>query len=114
MPANPEFPHAQIPDIQETAEEFPETIQAVTGAKIVPKNFTAQVKDDKGTPLIQTPPPKVINTITPPADPAALAKTAKGSKGNSATWLAAFWLRIIKKALRFNWQVIGLNNDTHN
>jgi len=98
------------PQIQERKEEFivDETLKTA-GAQIVQKTFKAQVRDDKGVPLIQTPPAQVI-TVTPPSDQATLSKQSKGKISSSLTWLAAFWLRIIKKALHFGWRVVGKQN----
>ncbi|HKB88849.1 MAG TPA: hypothetical protein VKC53_04370 [Patescibacteria group bacterium] len=113
MAATPETLRPEVPQIQnevrEHAEEFPESIQQIQGAKVVVKNFKSQVKDDSGSPVIQTPPAQVI-TIQPPADTATLTQQAKGSKTSSVTWLAAFWLRIIKKAMHFGWQIVGGQN----
>ena len=94
--------------ITERPEEFPETIQQIQGAKPVQKTFKSQVKSDNGVPLIQTPPAQVI-TVQPPDDQATLHTQAKGSTGSSLTWLAAFWLRIIKKAMHFGWKILGRN-----
>lgn len=112
MAATPETIRPEVPQIQERQEEFivPETLQS-SGVKVVQKNFKPQqVSDDKGTPLIQTPPAQVITTVQPPSDTTTLKQQAKGSKSLSLTWLAAFWLRIIKKALHFGWQVVGSEN----
>lgn len=111
MAATPETLRPEVPvqEVQERADEFPESIQQIQGAqgvKIVQKDFKAQTNDDKGLPIIQTPPTQVI-TIQTPSDQATLTKQAKGDIGNSVTWLAAFWLRVIKKALHFGWKVIG-------
>jgi hypothetical protein len=110
MAATPETLKPEVPQIVERQEEFivPETLQN-SGVKVVQKNFKTQVKDDKGTPIIQTPPTQVI-TIQPPSDTTTLTQQAKGSKTSGATWLAAFWLRIIKKALHFGWRIIGKNS----
>jgi hypothetical protein len=107
MAATPEILRPEGPQIQERQEEFvvPETLQK-SGIKVVQKTFKAQSSDDKGQPLIQTPPAQVI-TVTPPADPATLALWSKGSTSSGLTWLAAFWLRIIKKAMHFGWRIIG-------
>jgi len=114
MAATPETlrPEAPVQQIQERQEEFivPETLQS-SGVKYVPKNFKSQVKDDKGVPLIQTPPTQVITTIQPPSDQVMLVQQAKGNTTSSATWLAAFWLRIIKKALHFGWKIVGGTTD---
>ena len=111
MAATPELERGEIPSVQERAEEFiiDETLKS-TGAQVVQKTFKAQEKDDKGVPLIETPPAQVI-TITPPASQVVLTSQAKGSITSSLTWLAAFWLRVIKKAIHFGWKIIGKQND---
>jgi hypothetical protein len=106
MAATPEILRPEAPQIQERAEEFPETIQQIQGAKVVQKTFKTQVTDDKGAPVIQTPPAQVIS-VTPPSDQTTLTKQAKGDTTSSLTWLAAFWLRVIKKAIHFGWKIIG-------
>jgi hypothetical protein len=108
MAATPEVLRPEIPQVNEVKEaEFvvPETLQQ-SGVKVIQKTFTAQVKDDKGQPIIQTPPTQVI-TITPPADDTTLTNWSKGSITSSLTWLGMFWIRVIKKALHFGWQIIG-------
>lgn len=108
MPATAEIERNETQQIVEHAEEFPETIQvSSSGAQVVQKNFKSQVSDDKGQPVIKTPPAQVITSISPPSDPQTLASQAKGSTTDSVTWLAAFWLRIIKKAIHFGWKIIG-------
>jgi hypothetical protein len=111
MPATPEIPKPEISQVSERQEEFivPETLQQSTGIQVVQKNFKAQVNDDHGQPLIQTPPSQVI-TVTPPADDVTLTDWSKGSTTSSLTWLAAFWIRIIKKAMFFGWKIIGKEN----
>lgn len=109
MATTPEILKPEATKIQEKQEEFivPETLQqAVPGIKVVQKSFTAQVKGDKGQPLIQTPPAQVIS-VTPPADQTTLKGWAKGSITSSITWLGMFWIRIIKKALHFGWKITG-------
>lgn len=106
MAATPEIPRPEAPKVQEKQEEFivPEVLQQTTGVKVVQKNFKAQVNDDKGKPLIQTPPTQVIS-VTPPADPVTLTSWGKGPITQSITWLGLFWLRILKKASHFGWQI---------
>lgn len=112
MAATPETLRPEAPQVSERQEEFivPETLQS-SGVKVVQKNFKAQVKDNKGQPVIQTPPAQVITTVQPPMDTQTLIQTAKGDTASSSTWLAAFWLRVIKKALHFGWQIIGGKQD---
>jgi len=107
MAATPEIPRPEAPQITERPEEFiiPETLQQ-SGVKVVQKTFKAQVTDDHGKPVIQTPPAQVIN-VTPPADTTSLTTWSKGSVSSSLTWLGAFWLRIIKKALHFGWKIVA-------
>ena len=107
MAATPEIPRSE-PQIQEVNKEaefiVPETLQQ-SGVKVVQKNFTAQVKSNKGQPLIVTPPTQVI-TVQPPVNTATLTKWSRGSIASSLTWLGAFWIRVVKKALHFGWQVV--------
>jgi hypothetical protein len=108
MAATPEVLRPGEPQVQEVKEaEFivPETLNQ-SGVKVVQKNFTAQVKDDKGQPLIQTPPTQVV-TVQPPADDTTLTAWSKGSVTSSLTWLGMFWIRVVKKALYFGWRVVG-------
>jgi hypothetical protein len=101
----------EVPQIKEinTEAEMPASEELhSSGSQVVLKNFTAQIKNDKGQPLIQTPPTQVI-TVQPPYDPATLTSQSKGSISTSLTWLSAFWIRVIKKALHFGWQVVGGN-----
>ncbi len=108
MAVSPEILKGE-PQIQEVNKEaefiVPETLKQ-SGVKVVQKTFKAQVSDGKGKPLIQTPPTQVI-TVTPPSDTTTLTSWSKGSITSSLTWLGAFWLRMLKKALHFGWQIIG-------
>ena len=76
MAATPEISRSEAPEVSERQEEFivPETLQG-SGVKVVQKSFKAQVTDDKGAPLIQTPPAQVI-TVSPPSDQVTLSKQA--------------------------------------
>jgi hypothetical protein len=75
--------------------------------QVVQKNFKPQtVKDDHGQPLTQSPPIQVIQ-VTPPADDTTLTTWAKGSTTSTKTWLGAFWIRVLKKALYFGWKIVG-------
>lgn len=109
MAATPETLKPEIPQIQERQEEFivPENLQS-SGFKPVQKNFTAQVKNDKGQPVIQTPPAQVIS-VKPPYNQTMLTAQSKGPITSSLTWLSAFWIRIIKKAFHFGWRVDDSN-----
>lgn len=107
MAATPEILKPEAPQVTERQEQFvvPETLQqAVPQMKVVQKNFNAQVKDDKGQPIIQTPPTQVIS-VTPPSDPTTLISWSKGPITSSISWLGMFWIRILKKAMLFGWKV---------
>lgn len=106
MAATPETLQPEAPQIVERQEEFivPENLQS-TGVKVVQKTFKAQTNDDKGSPLIQTPLSQVIS-VTPPADDKTLVTQSNGSVSSSLTWLATFWIRVIKKALHFGWKIV--------
>jgi len=90
-------------------EKITEEISPLTIEKkevIQPKvtQFTKKVTDDSGKSLIQTPEDREIK-IELPANPDRLKKVSKGSISDSLTWFAAFWVRIFKKAIHFNWKV---------
>ncbi len=96
------------PAVPEGIEERPEAVEPLTRVEElerVPTQVTAQVTDDAGRQLIQTPATQVV-TIQIPAAQAQLEDWSHGSPSNSLTWFATFWLRMIKKALRFGWRVI--------
>jgi len=91
--------------IRERQEEIPPEVEPA-GLKPRPTQFTAQVTDDKGQPLIQTPQTKVV-TIKVPATQTQLDTWAKGPIENALTWFAVFWIRLIKKAFFFGWRLIS-------
>ena len=93
--------------VEKRAEEFkvtPELEEA--GIKGIERAVTARVKDKKGKHLIQTSATKKV-IIQLPTDTQTLVSWAKGPATNSLTWLAAFWLRMAKKAVHFGWRVVG-------
>jgi hypothetical protein len=68
--------------------------------------FKAQVRDDRGKPLIQTPQTQKV-TIKIPATQTQLDTWSKGPIQNALTWFAVFWKRLIKKAFHFGWKMIS-------
>lgn len=74
-------------------------------------DFTQQVVSDTGQPLI-TPVPSNVITITVPANQQQLLDWAKGDPDSSVTWLAKFWIRMIKKAVKYGWHLIIPPNPT--
>ena len=104
---NPEAPQVSVDTIAEkpASEELPSSGSQQT----VQKTFTAQqVKDDKGQIVIQAPSAPVV-TVQPPYDPTTLTRQSKGSTKLSLTWLSAFWIRVVKKALYLGWKVVSGN-----
>lgn len=92
-----------IKEVPETPE-VPQALQE-QGVTATPTQITAQVSDDTGAPMMQTPMTKVI-TITIPTTQQQLADWSKGSPSDSLTWFAMFWLRMIRKAIHYGWRVI--------
>jgi len=99
-------PQPEAPEgVKEIIEpEPPESLKGVV--QQVPSKFTAQVTDDQGQPLIQTP---QTQTITVPATQQQLDDWSKGSPTNALTWFAVFWIRMVKKAFYFGWRLVSGN-----
>lgn len=75
--------------------------------------FKAQVHDDKGNNLIQTPQNQKLVIKIPAVSKESLEETSnKGDKGDSKTWWAASWIRTILKAIFLNKEV-NYTNDTN-
>lgn len=107
MPLFPE--REKKPDLEFRPEEAtPLEIERKEVITPVPAQFAKQVKSDDGQVLTQSQLSKTV-TITLPADQTKLAELAKGSVGDSITWFAGFWLRMIKKAIHFGWRILGKN-----
>lgn len=82
------------------------------GVTPTPTQFKTQVTDSSGNPLIQTQQNKVV-TINLPQNQTVLETEAKGSTEESKTWWAASFIRMVKRALHFGWQIIvGGTNGT--
>lgn len=101
----PIFSEREKTSVKETPEEAPSlTIERKEVAIAVPIHFKAQVKTDKGQPLIQTSTGQAVS-VTLPKSRLELAELAKGSVSDSITWFAAFWLRMIKKAIYYGYRI---------
>lgn len=88
--------------VPETAEIPREVEQG--GTKSIPTQVTAQVTDDTGQSMMQTPTTQTT-TIQLPADDDDINSWTKGSMTDSITWLGIFWKRMIKKAKHFGWKI---------
>lgn len=93
------FPVTERPDDIEVPKALKKDIEKVETA------FTATVKDDKGKPIVQGPGDKKV-VISIPSDQPTLQTQAKGKPGDSLTWFARFWLRMIKKAIHFGKKIV--------
>jgi len=94
---------------------FPEEVEvpphiAETGVQAVEREFKTQVRDSRGQQLLVSPATQQI-TIQLPYDKSTLTGWFKGSVSDSLTWFAAFWLRMIKKAIYFGWRVTGKGGE---
>ena len=83
--------------------QIPEHIEK-GGVAATPSQFTAQVADDNGNPLVQATPDTV--TIELPESQEKLEEMGRGNITSAFTWFARFWLRMLKKAAHFGWHVI--------
>lgn len=112
----PLFPEREKTPVEVRPEEFPEIPVEVENKSVVtpiPSQFQAQVKSDTGQPLTQSSLTRVL-TIQLPADQTQLVTASKGSVINSLTWLAVFWIRMIKKALHFGWRIVKKSDANPN
>jgi len=110
--SQPPTPDSGIKEIPESPEPSP-SLQEI-GVTAVPSQFTTVVTDDTtGLPLTQSPSTQTV-TITIPASPAQLDDWSKGSPSSSLTWLATFWLRMVKKGLHFGWKVLTQKGESVN
>lgn len=100
-------PEQIVTVIPESINTIPREVEAATGVKATPTQITAQVIDDTtGKPMMQSPATQSI-TVTLPATTEQLTVWSKGSPSEALTWLAGYWLRLVKKAALFGWRVIG-------
>lgn len=106
MVATPEKQPMQAPEGVKEVIDTPEIPPHVEkgGVSVTPTQFTAQVTDDSGQPVITATPTR---TVEPPASEEQLENLSKGAPTASVTWLATFWLRMIKKARHFGWKMMG-------
>ncbi|MEK7061518.1 MAG: hypothetical protein AAB954_02555, partial [Patescibacteria group bacterium] len=71
----------------------------------IPVIFQKQVKTDFGKLLIEVPGQGGKIKITIPRQPVELEQLSKGSISDSITWFAAFWIRMIKKAIYYGYNI---------
>src|SRR3990170_5529618 len=101
-------PEPIIPQPAEKVEpEKPETVPEMgeTVAKPQVIQTPPSATDDAGGASIQTVKAKAV-TVTLPASIQQLDDWSKGDPQNALTWFAAFWLRLIKRAIHFGWKIV--------
>src|SRR3990167_11538880 len=90
-----------IPEVLERPEEFPEIpedIEAKEGVKATKTTFDAKIEEN-GKPLVENPATREV-TITIPAEMERIEKLSKGSADDSSTWWAAYFMRMVKQAVK--------------
>lgn len=103
----PIFPEREKNVIETPEEASALTIERKEVVTPIPVTFQKQVKSDSGKPLIEVPGQMGKIKITIPKPQAELEALAKGSISDSITWFGAFWIRMIKKAVYFGWELLG-------
>ncbi len=110
-PAEPESGTVQ-PEVETTAKETPEIEASESG--VVMQQPPAPVVSDQTQ---QQPAPTTSSptiTITVPATAQQLEDWSKGSPDDSLTWIAFFWMRMIKKAIFHGWNIVSGGNALGN
>jgi hypothetical protein len=106
--AMPDAPAAQgvapveIPMAPEISPAMSEAGVEPTGSAAPPP--TPVVSDHGATMTTVT--PTTTTTLTVPANQQQLLDWAKGDPSNSLTWLSKFWIRRIKQAVKYHWNLI--------
>mgnify|MGYP006961835535 CR=1 FL=1 len=117
MTTTPEIEKPQLQPQEGVVKEIPEMPEVPVnleeqGVAATPNQISVQVTDDQGIPPIQTPAVQTV-TITIPTNQQQLADWSKGLPGDSLTWFALFWLRMIKKAVFYGWKIITKGGQTN-
>lgn len=97
----PMFPEREKNVIETLEEVSPLTIERKEVVTPIPISFQKQAKTDSGKPLIEVSGQGGKIKITIPKPQTELETLSKGSISDSITWFAAFWLRMIKKAIYY-------------
>jgi len=93
-----------IPDEVEIPEDL-RKIEKKEEIQTTKTQFTAQVSDDSGVPMTESPVTKVASIEIPESEE-ALKAFSEGNTEEARTWWGATFLRMIKKALHFGWNII--------
>jgi hypothetical protein len=99
----------QKPRVTEILEEMTPIEKTELGEadKIVstPADSGNQAVNASVQPQVQ-PPANPAPSVQIPADPATLATASQGSADDALTWFATFWIRMVKKATHFGWNIL--------
>lgn len=101
-------PERELHQPPEGVKEVPETLPSRLekgGVRVRQSQFTAQVHDKWGQPLIQSQATRIVS-IQLPSDKISLTSWSRGPVSQSLTWFANFWLRMLKKAVHFGWEIV--------
>ena len=101
----PIFPEREKNVIETPEEASALTIERKEVVTPIPVIFQKQVKTDFGNLLIEVPGQGGKIKITIPRQPVELEQLSKGSISDSITWFAAFWIRMIKKAIYYGYNI---------
>lgn len=101
----PIFPEREKNVIETPEEASALTIERKEVVTPIPITFQKQVKTDSGKPLIETSATLEKIKITIPRSPVELEQLSKGPISDSITWFAAFWIRMIKKAIYYGYNI---------
>ncbi len=101
----PIFPEREKNVIETPEEASALTIERKEVVTPIPVIFQKQVKTDFGKLLIEVPGQGGKIKITIPRQPVELEQLSKGSISDSITWFAAFWIRMIKKAIYYGYNI---------
>lgn len=85
-------------------ETYLEQLERHAGVQTTP-TAPQPVVSDQGQQLTQ-PIPTNVQTVTIPANQVQILEWAKGPEDKAITWLARYWIRLIKKSVHFSWRLI--------
>lgn len=102
VPASQGIAPVEIPNAPEFSKEVSAMGVEPTGSAAPPP---APIVSDHGAQMT-TVTPTTTTTLTVPANQQQLLDWAKGDASNSLTWLSKFWIRRIKQAVKYHWNLI--------
>lgn len=97
--SEPKIPYKESTEKFEVPESLKDEIKAVSD------EFVAKIEDKKGRSIVEIPETKKIK-IEIPGSESTFRTQEKGSILKSLTWRAKVFLRKIKQALHFGWELI--------